>query len=106
MSDTINDEDLSCKGICHECVGEAYLSAEFEQSCEVGACDYRGQTAPSLTIGDLVERIAAAFEDDYVRTPDQPNSWQKRLLAQLPSLSTAFLTVHQARFPLRSGPLL
>ncbi|WP_186190534.1 RES family NAD+ phosphorylase [Burkholderia gladioli] len=81
MSDTVNDEDLSCKRICHECVGEAYLSSEIEQSAEVGACHYCGQTAPSLTIDDLAERIEAAFEDHYVRTPDQPNSWQERLLA-------------------------
>ncbi|CAJ7188724.1 Uncharacterised protein [Burkholderia pseudomallei] len=80
MSDTVNDDDLSCKRICHECVGEAYLSAEIEQSGEVGACDYCGQNAPSLTIDDLAERIEAAFEDHYVRTPDQPNSWQERLL--------------------------
>ncbi|MBN3777022.1 RES family NAD+ phosphorylase [Burkholderia sp. Ac-20345] len=67
--------------ICHECVGEAYLSAEIAQSGEVGACDYCGQTSPSLSIDDLAERIETAFEDHYIRTPDQPNSWQERLLA-------------------------
>ena len=81
MSDTYKDGDLSYKRICHECVGEAYLSAEIEQSGEVGACDYCGQPAPSLTIDDLAERIETAFEDHYVRTQDQPNSWQERMLA-------------------------
>jgi RES domain-containing protein len=81
MFDAVNEENLSCKRICHECVGEAYLSTEIEQSGEVGACDYCGQNAPSLTIDDLAERIEAAFEDHYVRTSDQPNSWQERLLA-------------------------
>ncbi|WP_009909921.1 RES family NAD+ phosphorylase [Burkholderia thailandensis] len=81
MSDTDNDDDLTTKRICHVCVGEDYLSNEIEQSADEGACDYCGDTAPSLTIDDLAERIETAFEEHYIRTSDQPNWWQERMLA-------------------------
>jgi len=78
---SVDDDDVASKRICHECVGEAYLSAEIEQLGDDGACDYCGDTALSLTIVDLAERIETAFDDHYVRTPDQPNSWQLSMLA-------------------------
>lgn len=81
MSDTDNDDNGIAKRICHECVGESYLSAQIEQSGEEGTCDYCGATAPSLSIDDLAEHIETAFEDHYVRTSDQPNSWQERMIA-------------------------
>ncbi|CAH0445257.1 hypothetical protein [Ralstonia pseudosolanacearum] len=81
MSDTDNDDCLITKRICYTCVGETYLSTEIKQSAEEGACAYCGETAPSLTIDDLAERIETAFEEHYIRTSDQPNSWQERILA-------------------------
>jgi hypothetical protein len=34
-----------------------------------------------LPIDDLAERIETAFGEHYVRTPDQPDSWQERMAA-------------------------
>jgi len=81
LVDTDDNGDLTSKRICYKCVGEAYLSAEIEQFGDDGGCAYCGDTALSLPIVDLAERIETAFDDHYVRTPDQPNSWQLSMLA-------------------------
>lgn len=80
MSDT-GDGDLSEKRICHECVGEKYLSSEIEQAGEVDICGYCGRMAPSTSVDDLAVRVEQAFEDHYVRTLDHPSSWQERMQA-------------------------
>ncbi len=78
-----NDDtnDLATKHICFECVGEDYLSAEIKEKGPVAKCSYCKQTAESYAIGELADRIETAFEHHYVRTSDQPDSWQERLLA-------------------------
>lgn len=81
MFDSDDDDSSTSKRICHVCVGEAYLSAEIEESADEGECNYCGETAPSLTITDLAERIETAFEEHYLRTSDQPDTWQERMLA-------------------------
>ncbi|AXV74046.1 hypothetical protein CJO75_12630 [Ralstonia solanacearum] len=81
MPNTNNDDDLSPKRICHECVRESFLSAEIEQSAPEATCDYCGEPLASLTIEDLADRIQTAFEEHYNRTADQPDSWQERMLA-------------------------
>jgi hypothetical protein len=82
MSEILNDDDDPCdRRICMTCVAERYLSADIEHSGEVDACFYCGETAPTLLIEELAERVETAFEEHYVRTPDQPDSWQERMLA-------------------------
>lgn len=74
-------DEIKAKRICFECVGEVYLSYEIERTGEVGTCSYCGEIAQSWTIDELGDRIETAFEHHYIRTSDQPDSWQERLLA-------------------------
>lgn len=80
MGDIENDE-IAIKRICHCCIGEAYLANEIRTSYDEAVCDYCGASAPSIGIGELAERIEAAFSDHYRRTAAQPESWQQSLLA-------------------------
>jgi RES domain-containing protein len=80
MTSTEEDEPAG-KRICHTCIGEAYLSAEVSASGEEGECDYCGDTAPSISIDDLAERVEQAFADHYTRTATDPESWEERLMA-------------------------
>lgn len=80
MADIENDESTT-KRICHCCIGETYLAGEIRSSGEEADCDYCGESALSIGIGALAERIEEAFSDHYTRTADQPDWWQERLMA-------------------------
>lgn len=80
MTSTEEDEPAG-KRICHTCIGEAYLSADVSASGEEGECDYCGDTAPSISIDDLAERVEQAFADHYTRTATDTESWEERLMA-------------------------
>lgn len=80
MADADEDEPAG-KRICHACIGEAYLAAEVNASGEEAECDYCGETAPSISIEGLAERVEEAFGGHYTRTATEPDSWQERLMA-------------------------
>ena len=72
---------MKVKRLCYACVGEQYLHDEMLSQGVRGTCDYCGQIRESYDIGDLAERIQAAFAQHYVRTSDQPTSEQYMLLS-------------------------
>lgn len=74
-------DELKEKRLCRHCVGEAYLRAEIQAAGKPAECAYCGETAESFTIGEMCERIEAAFAQHYVRTSNQPDSWQLSLLS-------------------------
>ncbi|HRQ60873.1 MAG TPA: RES family NAD+ phosphorylase [Alphaproteobacteria bacterium] len=73
--------EVGAKKICHHCIGEKYLRAEIKSEGKRRKCSYCGQTAKSYLIAEMAERIDFVFEQHYVRTSDQPSSWQYSLLA-------------------------
>ncbi|AJE23523.1 RES family NAD+ phosphorylase [Azotobacter chroococcum] len=73
--------ELNAKRICHECIGEEYLSNEVAATGVAAKCDYCDQTAATWTLEQLAERIETAFDHHYTRTADQPDSWQERMMA-------------------------
>lgn len=77
----MTSDDDGVKQICSDCVGEAYLSAEIEQEGQAATCSYCEEFAQTWDIETLADRIEVAFEEHYYRTPDHPDSWQERLLA-------------------------
>jgi hypothetical protein len=74
-------DDLTSKRICECCISEPYLAAEIKSSGEQAVCDYCGAMVASIELGTLAERIEQAFSDHYTRTPEQPDTWQERLMA-------------------------
>ncbi|MFQ2587167.1 RES family NAD+ phosphorylase [Aeromonas caviae] len=79
FSDQYDEEDDKC--ICFNCVGDEYLSNELEQTGEIAQCSYCGLVAQSWLVEYLAERVEVAFNDHYIRTSDQPESWEVSLLA-------------------------
>jgi RES domain-containing protein len=77
----IENDHTATKRICHCCISETYLASEVRSSGDEAECNYCGENAPSIGIGELAERIEEAFSDHYARTADQPNWWQERLMA-------------------------
>lgn len=73
-------EQLKAKRICDHCIGEAYLSQDVKNTGKTANCDYCNQARSTWQLEQLTERIETAFEAHYIRTSDQPDSWQERLL--------------------------
>ena len=79
----INDkefDDLRQKLLCFHCVGDSYLQAEIQREGPKDICSYCERVDSTYTIGALAERVEHAFEQHYVRTSDQPSSWELSML--------------------------
>jgi hypothetical protein len=72
---------ISSKNLCYRCIGESYLKAEVKREGKGKTCSYCGRKAKSYTIAELSDRVEEAFNDHYIRTSDQPNSWQISMLS-------------------------
>ncbi|MBB3224487.1 RES domain-containing protein [Pseudoduganella umbonata] len=62
--------ELSVDYICGDCVHESHLSHEIKQRSKIGLCSYCDTEEPVISIDELADRISAAFEEHYVRTPE------------------------------------
>jgi hypothetical protein len=71
-----DDDDLKKRFLCFHCVGEAFLKSEIEAKGQEEKCSYCARTAKSYSIGEMSERIERVFDEHYIRTPDEPDSWQ------------------------------
>ncbi len=81
MTDKDDINGLSAKKICHHCIGEDYLSAEVKSEGKQRKCSYCSQTAKSYLIGDMADCIDFVFEQHYIRTSNEPSSWQYSLIS-------------------------
>ncbi|WP_316848932.1 RES family NAD+ phosphorylase [Pedobacter agri] len=62
--------------ICHECVGEKFLSNEIENIGKRGKCRYCGFVTRTYTIDKLTSRIETVILDHYERTPSELSDWE------------------------------
>lgn len=72
---------LKAKKLCHACVGETYLSNEISRGGRSAKCSYCGKRRRCYCLGNVAERVQLAFEQHYIRTSDQPTSWQYTLMS-------------------------
>jgi RES domain len=74
------DDEIAAKRLCADCVGENYLKAEMESRGKRRKCSYCGATGRTFNIEEMAGHVERAFEQHFLRTPDQPNAWQDMLL--------------------------
>lgn len=74
-------DDIGQEFICFHCVGDSYLQEEIQRNGQRGRCSYCERVDSIYSTEILAERVEQAFEQHFVRTADQPNSWQTRLLS-------------------------
>jgi hypothetical protein len=73
--------DLSEKKLCHECVGERYLSDQIEVEGISAACDYCAEIeTPCFSIVQIANLVQTAIEQHYYMTPDSPDDYQSSWL--------------------------
>ena len=69
------------KRICHRCVSDGYLSVIIEKEGVVGVCSYcSDDEQTTITVDELSDHVDGAFERHYVRTSDQPDTYESMLL--------------------------
>ena len=72
--------ELPTKFICFHCVGEHFLRGEVARSSERRACSYCDRVAPVFSVEEMADRVEAAFEDHYEKTPTDPDFLEEMLL--------------------------
>lgn len=73
-----SDNDIR---ICHDCIGESFLSDLVEMTGFVAACAYcQNDEEPCITVEQLTDQIEGAFERHYYRTSDQPDMYESMML--------------------------
>jgi hypothetical protein len=76
----MSDDDEQ-KRVCHNCVGEAYLSEAITKSGVIALCDYcNDDEEPTFTITELADEVEGAFERHYQRTSPDPDDFQSAML--------------------------
>lgn len=71
---------LAAKFICFHCVGEVFLRNEVGSSTNKRACSYCRRVAAAFPIGEVADRVEAAFRDHYQQTPTDPDFYEQMLL--------------------------
>ena len=74
-------DDAQAKRICHRCIGESYLKSEIEAQGTPGTCSYCGTHTRTYGVGEIAERIDNVFQEHFIRTSNEPSSWQYSMLA-------------------------
>lgn len=64
---------LRAKNLCYRCVDEAFLKALIKSDGKRAKCSYCSRVGRSFTLGDMSDRVDAAFQQFYSRTPTDPD---------------------------------
>lgn len=64
-SDTFNFAEAVEEYVCNSCINEGYLSEWIRQSGSETKCTYCGAEGWCVNLGDLAERVDAAFRENY-----------------------------------------
>lgn len=73
--------DQATKHVCYNCIGDMFLKNEIQTTGTTSTCNYCGETAPSICIDELADRLEEAFSVHYARTSTEPDEFQMRLFA-------------------------
>ena len=69
-------DKLKRKRICDGCVDEPYLKGLIQTTGKQRKCAYCKVSGPTVTVGDLAERVDGAFDRHFRRTSTEPDGYQ------------------------------
>lgn len=61
--------------VCHDCIGEPYLSATIEGSGIERECDFCGKIGSAIALADLAEAVHEVLDAQFCQSRDEPD-WQ------------------------------
>lgn len=67
------------KHVCHDCIGDDFLSKEVKTTGTSISCTYCSCIKESISLESLSDRVHGVIEEHFVRTPSEPN-WMDSLL--------------------------
>ena len=67
------------KHICHDCIGDTFLSEEVMATGTPQKCTYCGRTKETISLDALSDRVQGVIEEHFVRTPSEPD-WMDTIL--------------------------
>ncbi|MFX4226390.1 MAG: RES family NAD+ phosphorylase [Porticoccaceae bacterium] len=70
------DDELSNKYICHQCIGDEYLSNDVRTTGKKHKCGYCGSREPAISLDELADRTEAAFAEHMERTPTDMSTYE------------------------------
>ena len=70
---TLTRQEDDEKRVCHNCIGDDFLSEEIKASGSPLKCTYCACTKESINLYDLSDRVHGVIEEHFVRTPSEPN---------------------------------
>lgn len=74
-------DDYNVKWICADCIGDDFLSQRIMEEGEKQQCSYCENKLQTWSLPVVAGIVAEAFNDHYIRTPDEPDSMQQMMLA-------------------------
>ena len=74
-------EDNDVRFVCHNCIGEQFLSNEVREGGTRELCAYCDETHQAFPLERLADRIHTALQEHYELTPTEPEDWYDHLLA-------------------------
>jgi hypothetical protein len=79
LSMAIDMNEYGERRVCDECVSDAYLAKQIEDTGEQKNCHYCDESLQTWALSDLANSVATAFEQHYIRTSDQPDGFQSMM---------------------------
>lgn len=74
-------DDLREKRLCCQCIGESFLSGVVMRTGEVDDCAYCERADKTLSISDIAAMVEVAFEQHFIRSSAEPDSFQIAMLS-------------------------
>ena len=73
-------ENGDSKRVCHQCVGDSYLSALIVKDGIVGKCSYCTDHEEACVSVEEADHVEGAFDRHYQGTSDQPDMYESMML--------------------------
>ncbi len=75
-----DDTDVNDKRICSSCVGEPFLKGVILADGVDDQCSYCATGAKTISMGEIAEHVATAFDQHFERTPAEPSSFEYAMM--------------------------
>lgn len=73
--------DNDARFVCHNCIGDQFLSNEVSENGTRELCAYCDETHQAFPLERLADRIHTALQEHYELTPTDPEDWYDHFLA-------------------------
>lgn len=82
-ADRIPKTDGDDRRLCRDCTTSVWLRQEMDRHGETGPCSFcDNEDEPSLPLHVVASHVDLAFENHYIKTPENPSDWEYILMKE------------------------